>query len=72
MNTVTEYIIFGAMFVFFIITAICIMLIYTDVYILKDQNKLEKRMKIYEIIGMISGIICLILFIVLSVMTGKI
>lgn len=72
MNTVTEYIIFGAMFVFLIITEICIMLIYTDVYILKDRNKLEKRMKIYEIIGMISGIICLILFIVLSVMTGKI
>lgn len=72
MNTVTEYIIFWAMFVFFIITAICIMIIYTDVYILKDQNKLEKRMKICEIIGMISDIICLILFIVLSVMTGKI
>lgn len=72
MNTTTEYIIFYVMFVFLIITAMCIMFIYTDVFQIEDQNKLDKRLKIYEIIGMISGITSFILYNVLGVMTGKI
>lgn len=73
MNTVTEYIIFGAMVVFLIITDICIMNMYAvGISQKEDKNELNKRMNIYSKIGTISGIIGFILFIVLSVMTGKI
>ena len=71
MNTVTEYIIFGAMVVSLIITGICIMNMYAvGISQKEDKNELDKRMNIYSKIGTIS--IGFILFIVLSVMTGKI
>lgn len=73
MNTITEQIIFAVMLVFLIITDICIIHIYAvGVSQKENRNELDKRMNIYSTIGTISGILGLILFIVLSVMTGKI